>query len=128
MSVRRPRFLSSAAIVACCTLACASLSFLSSWGRDVLSQAGPTRLPDPPGEGVEMVGIETERFFEAVPVVRASHGTIYRYITASGEQTWEAGRPPGPTQDVVCRESHRQAVEEAAGALAGCREVQPPGE
>jgi len=127
MSLKRSKLLSSAVIIVSCTVACASLSCLLSWARQTLSQEPPIPLPGP-DEAKAILGIETERFFEVVPVVRTSDGMIYHYVWSAGNRTWEAGRPPGPTEDEPCQQGHRQALEEAAGALAYCREVQPPAE
>ena len=126
--MKRSKLLSSAVIIVSCTVACASLSCLLSWARQTLSMEPPIPLPGPPSEAKALLGIETERFFEAVPVVRTSDGMIYRHVWSTGNHTWQAGRPPGPTEDEPCQQEHRQALEEAAGALAYCREVQPPGE
>jgi hypothetical protein len=128
VSLKRSKLLSAAAIILICTIGCAGLSCILSWGRQIVSQEPPDRLPPPPAEAEEILGIETERFFEAVPVVGTSDRMVYRYVRSAGDPAWEAASQPGATDDDPCGEAHRQALTEAAGRLADCREVQPPGE
>ena len=63
----------------------------------------------------------------AVPMIRARNGRLY-YYDQSQEEYVSLDSLPQYQNDVACQQKYVHRIEQMAGIVASCREVQPPGE
>lgn len=103
-------------------------ALLASWVVFLLSKEQPHSLSPLPGRAVKVLGIETEYFFEADPIVQMANGKVYKYEWSKGEYLWGEGYIPDDTEDIPCQQENIEQIEAAAGKILSCREVLPKGE
>ena len=125
--MNRRRSISSRSVLLICVGLGAALAIGGSWGETLFDQQPPARLPTSSIKAVTVLGIETLGFFDATPIVRAIDGGLYEYDLFQGRYVPQESLPEY-LHDTACQQKYVSQIEEAAGKVASCREVQPPGE
>jgi len=125
--VNRRRSISSWSVLLICIGLGAVLAIGVSWGETLSEQQPPTRLPTSSIKADTVLSIETLGFFDATPIVRATYGRLYGYDLPQERYVLQESLPES-LHDTACQQEYVSRIEEAAGKVASCREVQPYGE
>jgi hypothetical protein len=88
----------------------------------------PQRLPSSPAKAETILGINTDWWEEADPIIQAVDGNSYIYTSENGEYNWRITQLKNGQGDSPCVQKDIQRIEKHTGEITSCRMGYPMSE